>query len=457
MNSDKLITWIKEKYKLLKDYGKRESRACMEAAGVLLFGLLIFLLIKNINEDTTVKAMNISPDETITAKLETNKNEELTNAIKVFSDKFEIYVKDISEAENSLNLLKAGWDKEGIYNINIKAENKENYRIIFINTKDENANKQIIAQEEYKNILGEKFDQLRNVYTGMWFLENINIEEAKIEKGKIISAEKAFEIMSGNDVEKVKYTVVEGDCLSIISDKTGTSVADIMKLNGLGGDNTLIKPGDLLDVTVIVPKVSVQLQCTEEYLEDYQDISYVDNDTWYTTREEVLEEGSVGQKKVLAAVIYTNGEETSRIPLKSTIVNPSTLRVVEKGTIEPPTYIRPINAGYISSGFGARWGRMHKGIDYACSQGNAVMASCDGQVVRAEYSNSYGYVVYINHADGNQTRYAHCSELLVNYGDMVSQGQKIALSGNTGDSTGPHLHFEILVNGSQVNPLDILK
>ena len=85
------------------------------------------------------------------------------------------------------------------------------------------------------------------------------------------------------------------------------------------------------------------------------------------------------------------------------------------------------------------------------------MASRGGTVTRAGWGSGYGYCVYIQHPDGVSTRYGHLSKVLVKVGQTVSQGQKIALSGNTGVSTGPHLHFEVLVGGSQVNPLNYLK
>ena len=88
--------------------------------------------------------------------------------------------------------------------------------------------------------------------------------------------------------------------------------------------------------------------------------------------------------------------------------------------------------------------------------GTAVMASSGGTVTRAGWGSGYGYVVYIQHADGRETRYGHLSKVLVSVGQKVSQGQKIALSGNTGRSTGPHLHFEIRINGQAVNPLNYL-
>lgn len=116
----------------------------------------------------------------------------------------------------------------------------------------------------------------------------------------------------------------------------------------------------------------------------------------------------------------------------------------------------------MSSGFGGRKAPKrgastnHKGIDWATPTGTAVMASCGGVVTKAGWGSGYGYVVYIQHPDGKETRYGHLSKVLVSSGQKVSQGQKIALSGNTGVSTGPHVHFEIRIGGSAVNPLNYL-
>lgn len=131
-------------------------------------------------------------------------------------------------------------------------------------------------------------------------------------------------------------------------------------------------------------------------------------------------------------------------------------QIIERGTMTPPTYIKPLSGGRLSSGFGARWGSVHKGIDWACPIGTAIMASSGGTVVQAGWFSSYGNCVTIRHPDGKQTRYAHLSRVLVSAGQSVQQGQKIALSGNTGWSTGPHVHFEIIVNGRQVNPMGYL-
>lgn len=160
--------------------------------------------------------------------------------------------------------------------------------------------------------------------------------------------------------------------------------------------------------------------------------------------------------EVTAMITKKNGVEESRDIIAETVLQEPVPKIVERGTQTPPTYIKPISGGRFTSGFKRRWGRMHKGVDWACPIGTAVMASCGGTVVQAGWFSGYDNCITIRHPDGKQTRYGHLSKILVSSGQKVTQGQKIALSGNTGRSTGPHVHFEIIINGSQVNPLPYL-
>ncbi len=100
-------------------------------------------------------------------------------------------------------------------------------------------------------------------------------------------------------------------------------------------------------------------------------------------------------------------------------------------------------SGVFTSGFGPRWSRHHSGIDIANHLGTAIQASRRGEVVYADYLGAYGLMIEIQHPDGFKTRYAHCNEILVQVGENVSRGDLIARMGNTGRSTGSHLHFEI--------------
>ncbi len=108
--------------------------------------------------------------------------------------------------------------------------------------------------------------------------------------------------------------------------------------------------------------------------------------------------------------------------------------------------------GHITSPYGMRWGKLHKGIDIGSPMGAKIVASNQGKITTSAYNSSYGNYVIINHGGGYMTVYAHLSKRLVSVGQYVAKGQTIGLCGSTGHSTGPHLHFEIRVNGTAVNP-----
>lgn len=116
------------------------------------------------------------------------------------------------------------------------------------------------------------------------------------------------------------------------------------------------------------------------------------------------------------------------------------------------TVVSPVD-GAVTSGFGARWGRQHKGLDYGAPTGTPVSSVAAGTVQSATYDDSgYGNLVTVAHDDGTVTAYAHLSTILVGRGDPLLAGDLVGLVGSTGRSTGPHLHFEVRVGGSQVNP-----
>ena len=124
--------------------------------------------------------------------------------------------------------------------------------------------------------------------------------------------------------------------------------------------------------------------------------------------------------------------------------------------------IMPVNAPYNASGFGRRidpfsgqWA-MHEGIDFLADPGTPVVAAAGGVVTFAGFHPQYGYMIDIDHGNDLSTRYAHLSKLYVKEGDVVSRAKRVALSGNTGRSTGPHLHFEVRFRGSAQNPARFL-
>ena len=153
-------------------------------------------------------------------------------------------------------------------------------------------------------------------------------------------------------------------------------------------------------------------------------------------------------------------------PVKTVTVAKTTKKTTSSGKVNTSTntsssktsigisLIRPVS-GTITSRFGSRSSvrsSAHTGLDIATSKGTPIKAAASGTVTFSGYKGSYGYMVVISHGNGVQTYYGHCNELYVSAGASVSQGQAIAAVGSTGNSTGPHLHLEVRVNGVAYNP-----
>lgn len=111
---------------------------------------------------------------------------------------------------------------------------------------------------------------------------------------------------------------------------------------------------------------------------------------------------------------------------------------------------------YVSSPYGQRWGKLHTGIDLAASSGTHVYAWKSGTVTLSSWAGGYGNCILVKHSDGTTSRYAHLSSYNCSVGDKVAAGELIGYVGSTGNSTGPHLHFEVIINGSTVNPAPYL-
>ena len=125
---------------------------------------------------------------------------------------------------------------------------------------------------------------------------------------------------------------------------------------------------------------------------------------------------------------------------------------------EKAPFAMPVKGTFrFTSGYGPRWGEMHRGTDFAAKSGAPIYATADGVVTRAEWGSGYGRVVYVKHAFGIETRYAHMAKIRVKKGQRVSRGQRIGDMGNSGRSTGTHLHYEVRVNGKDVNPMIYIK
>ncbi|MCL2774340.1 MAG: peptidoglycan DD-metalloendopeptidase family protein [Oscillospiraceae bacterium] len=194
-------------------------------------------------------------------------------------------------------------------------------------------------------------------------------------------------------------------------------------------------------------------------------VEYVQSNKYYVGTQTVQTQGSNGQKKTTEEITYIGNSEVSReVTNVETISNPVN-KVVLVGNQPKPAakslstsksvpvisgqLIRPVTGGYVTTRFGQGG---HRGIDLVVPYGSPIHAADGGTIIYTGYDGSYGNHVIIQHKNGLTTLYAHMSSILVNKGDVVSQGQTIGKVGSTGNSTGPHLHFEVEKNGVLQNP-----
>ena len=298
------------------------------------------------------------------------------------------------------------------------------------------------------------------------FAENVEVVKTYVDAEKISSLEDAIAAVTKEEEKSKVYVVESGDTLGVVAEKNGTTVANLIAMNPdrISSESSMLRVGDELKVTSPEPELSV-LKTEEVYYEEWYnaEVQYVDNNEWYTTDSKTIQQPVEGFRKVIADITYKNNERVGTDIVYENVVSEAVPKIIERGTKTPPTYIKPISGGRLSSQFGRRKAptkgasTYHKGVDWAVPIGTTIWASCGGTVIKAGWGSGYGYCVYIQHPDGKVTRYGHMSKVLVRAGQSVKQGEKIGLSGNTGVSSGPHVHFEILVGGSQVNPFTYLK
>jgi murein DD-endopeptidase MepM/ murein hydrolase activator NlpD len=155
----------------------------------------------------------------------------------------------------------------------------------------------------------------------------------------------------------------------------------------------------------------------------------------------------------------TRGEEPSADALRAnSILNQMDRLNLYRIAAQKAPFALPVKSAFrYTSGYGVRWGRMHKGTDFAAPIGTPVYSTADGVVIYAKWLSGYGRLIKIQHEFGIETRYAHLSKIRVEKGQRVSRGERIGDMGNSGRSTGSHLHYEVRVGGKATNPMTYIK
>lgn len=178
---------------------------------------------------------------------------------------------------------------------------------------------------------------------------------------------------------------------------------------------------------------------------------YVEDAALYKGESRVLAEGKNETRQITVQNTIQDGKASQRI-IENVVVDKAQPKIIAVGVKEKPAYIMPVEDYEFTSAFGPRWGRVHEGIDLAVSSGSIVSAAADGVVIQSGWNGGYGISIYVDHGNGIITRYGHLSQAYAQVGRQVKQGETIGLSGNTGNSTGPHLHFEIRIGDVAVDP-----
>ncbi len=294
--------------------------------------------------------------------------------------------------------------------------------------------------------------------------EKVTTYQTLMESEKILDVDETVEkIVNGRGIEK-KYTIKDGDTIWDIAFNNGMTIEEIQGANP-NANLDKISIDQEINLALSQPYVNVQVVADVKAIEDVPyTVKNVDDSKIYKGSSKVTQSGKAGSAEVEKKVTVLNGNVTKEEVVTSKLITPAVQQVVAVGTKvksrSSSNYVASSSTGTfswpargsITSRFGRRWGELHTGLDIAVPRGTTVKAADSGVVSFAGWNGGYGYCVIINHKNGYQTLYGHNSKLSVKVGQDISKGQKIASSGSTGRSTGPHVHFEVRKNGVPQNP-----
>lgn len=293
------------------------------------------------------------------------------------------------------------------------------------------------------------------------FVGETEIISGLFDTDKIVSSEDFARTISTERTETQIYTVKDGDTAQSIANAYNMTYNRLMELNeNLSGEPAV---GASVLVEKVLPVLAVETIRTETITET---IKYtkktVKDKNQYVGYSKCTTKGRNGKRRVVQQVTEVNGVQVSREVLSSEVIVQPVNAVYTVGTkkaskVGSGSFTWPVpGVRTISSPYGYRWGRMHSGIDISTTgvYGRTVVAADSGTVTVKNSASGYGLHIIISHGNGYSTCYAHLSSVSVSSGQTVAKGQAIGKVGNSGSSTGPHLHFEIRVNNSPRNPMN---
>lgn len=317
------------------------------------------------------------------------------------------------------------------------------------------------AQEE-----GETLPELaegETRLTKMVYSAEMASATGKVKPEEILTVSEAIDVLNKGTLNEKKYEVQSGDVLGKIASKHDMTTKELMELNEGITEDTVLQIGDELAVTFAKPHVELEVhyETKKKQTVAYKKVTKKDK-TMDKGTKKVTQEGKDGEKVTTSYIREKNGQVIGRSTIDEQVLAEPVEEITVIGTKVTPskgtgTFTWPTVGGYVSSPMGQRWGRMHRGIDIARPSNRSILAADNGVVVSTGRDGSYGNKIVINHNNGYQTLYAHLSSIDVKPGQTVSAGSTIGVMGDTGNSTGIHLHFEVTKNGSLIDPLSVLR
>ena len=377
---------------------------------------------------------------------------------------------NVSSKQHVIDVAKSESDGKEVVLVKTTKDEYKSADFFAISTQQLLVNGKVIANFKTAAEAQSVLDQLKKKFTPtdgtvvkrMYFSEEVMIQEghiALVDFKAYDTPETALGYIVKGTKEEKMHTVQQGENYWTIAQLYGINPYDLEKANPDIKAET-IQIGQ--QISLVVPKPIISVCTVEEasYSEQVAfEVQYEESSNLYKGETKTKVNGIYGENAIVAEVIKENGREIGRTILSKQVVSEPTAKVVYKGTKAAPAkkgtgvLMRPASRGYVSSEFGVwRSYRRHTGIDVAMDIGNSVFAADGGTVTYAGYSSSYGKYIIVDHGGNMTTLYAHCSALYVTKGTKVYKGQTIAASGNSGNSTGPHLHFEVRINGVPKNP-----
>lgn len=328
----------------------------------------------------------------------------------------------------------------------------------------------VLDKKPIEDTLDSLLDKYReNKDDEVSFAQKIDFAPGLYVSESIQDADAIIAEITKMEQENAYYTVKEGDAPTSIADNLDIPYKELKALNPDIEENLLI--GRKLLINREKPFLDVNVTRTEKYNTSikYETIEVKDSNK-YKGVKTVINDGKKGKAQITAKVTYTNGYETNRTVLDKKVVSEPVAKKVSVGTRDPlpnvphstasagtKMFIWPAGGGYVSSPYGYRGGSVHKGLDIAAPYGTPIYAGASGTVISSGWHyNGYGKQILIDHGGGVVTRYAHCSSISVTAGEKVIQGQYIGAIGSTGNSSGNHLHFEVLIGNSHQNPVNYI-